>query len=99
MRNLLLSIGLKVQLPITMRVDNAGAIVNSENFNVSQRTKHIDTRTKFLTEYIEDGVIKIVFVKSEDNLSDSLTKNVSGEIYNNHLGAYVGDKKSTVQDP
>jgi hypothetical protein len=59
---------------------------------VSQRTKHVDLRTKFLTQYIEDGFIKIVFVRSEDNISDFLTKNVTGEIYEDHLDAYVANR-------
>ena len=39
--------GIKVKLPITVRVDNVGAIFMAENVAVSPRTKHIDLRTKF----------------------------------------------------
>ena len=85
--------GIKVKLPITVRVDNVGAIFMAENISVSQRTKHIDIRTKFLTEYIEDGFIKITFVKSENNLSDGFTKNVSGEVFEKHKDDLVADKK------
>jgi hypothetical protein len=86
------SMGIKVKLPVVIRVDNVGAIYMAENAAVSQRTKHVDLRTKFLTQYIEDGFIKIVFVRSEDNISDFLTKNVTGEIYEDHLDAYVANK-------
>ena len=39
---LLIGVGVKVELPIIVRVDNLGAIFMSENVSVSQRTKHID---------------------------------------------------------
>ena len=87
--NVLESMGIKVKLPVTVRVDNVGAIYMAENGAVSQRTKHVDLCTKFLTQYIEDGFIQIVFVKSEDNMSDFFTKNVSGDIYEEHKDAYI----------
>jgi len=86
------SLGVKVPLPVVIRVDNVGAIYMAENAAVSQRTKHVDLRTKFLTQYIEDGFIKIVFVKSEENLSDFFTKNVSGEVYEKHKDAFIANK-------
>jgi len=75
---ILVTMGIKVKLPITVRVDNVGAIFMAENISVSQRTKHIDIRTKFLTEYIDDGFIKIIFVKSKDNLSDGFNEECEG---------------------
>ena len=40
----------------------------------TSRTKHVDIRTKYVHEYKEDGVMKIIFVKPEDNTSDIMTK-------------------------
>ena len=40
----LTGVGIKVALPIIVRVDNLGAIFMSENVSVSQRTKHVDIR-------------------------------------------------------
>ena len=44
-----------VELPITVHVDNVGAIWLSNNRNTGDRTKHIDIRTSFVKEYQEDG--------------------------------------------
>ena len=44
---------------------------------------------KKIREYIEDGKVKIVFVKSEENIADIFTKNVNGEIYNKHVPTLV----------
>ena len=91
--NVLETMGVKVKKPIVVRVDNIGAIYMAENGGVSQRTKHVDLRTKFLTQYIEDGFIQIEFVRSENNASDIFTKNVSSEVYEKHKGEYVSKKK------
>ena len=59
---------------------------------MSERTKHIDIRAKYLISYIEDNIVMVVFVKSEDNLSDCLTNNVTGEIYDKQKDAYVAKR-------
>ena len=66
---------IKTQLPVSVRVDNTAAIYMSQNVTTTTRTKHIDVRTKFVKEFCEDVIIKIIFVRSEDNDSDILTKN------------------------
>ena len=73
--------GIKIQLPIKIKVDNVGAIYLSNNYTTSQRTKHIDIRTHFVRQYIEDGIFKIEFVKSADNDADIFTKNTTEEIF------------------
>ena len=89
---LLLSMEIPVKLPVIVRVDNIGAIFMSENVSTSSRTKHVDIRSKFVMEFVEDGFLKIIFVKSEGNVSDILTKNVSGETYESHVDKYVAER-------
>ena len=36
----------------------------------------MDIRNKYVNRYVEDGIVKIVFVKSADNDSNILTKNL-----------------------
>ena len=78
------SMGIEIELPITIRCDNVGAIYLANNHYTSQRTKHIDIRTHFVREYIEDGIIKIIFIRSEDNDADIFTKNTSEQIFIKH---------------
>ena len=75
---------IEVELPITVFVDNVGAIWLLNNWTTSDRTKHIDIRTSFLKEYQEDGKIIIKFVKSEDNEADMFIKNTTNIIFQNH---------------
>ena len=67
---LLQTMNITVELPITVYVDNVGAIWLSNNRNTGDRTKHIDIRTAFVKEYQEDGKIIIKFVKSDDDVAE-----------------------------
>ena len=80
----LLSIGIEVQLPMIVHVDNVGAIFMAKNVSTSTQTKHVDVRYHFIREFIEDGFIKIVFVRTADNKADIFTKNVVGDLYDKH---------------
>jgi hypothetical protein len=74
-KQLLETIGSQVELPIIIRVDNVGAIFLGNNFSVGQRTKHIDIKTHFVRKYIEDDILKLIFIRSKDNDSDIFTRN------------------------
>lgn len=89
---ILTSIGIPVKTPITVRVDNMGAIFMSENASSNQRTRHIHVRHRFVVELTEQKFIEVLFVSSSENLADGLTKNVSGDIYEKHTPHFVVDK-------
>jgi len=80
----LIFMGIDVELPIVVRVDNNGAIFMAENIHVGQRTKHVDICWRFVNEFVEDGFLKVIFVRSEDNDADLFTKNVKGELFEKH---------------
>ena len=86
---LLQTMNITVELPITVHVDNVGAIWLSNNKNI---------RTAFVKEYQEDGKIIIKFVKSEDNEADIFTKNTSSIIFQRHQEKLVWDKKEVIED-
>lgn len=94
---LMVSMGLKVQTPITVRVDNVGAIFMAENVSTSQRTRHVDIRWAYVREFIEEGFLKIVFVKTKDNLSDGFTKNVTSDVYDRHTPQNQIDKEEILK--
>ena len=55
------------------------------NVTVITCTKHVDIKYKYLNEYIEDGMIKIVFIKLAENDGNMLTKNPHGELHEKHF--------------
>ena len=71
----------ELKLPMTLRVDNAGAIYLANNHTTGQRTKHIDIRAHYVRELINNGDLKVVFIKSEDNDADIYTKNTTEELF------------------
>ena len=54
--NVLLSLGLSVELPMVLEVDNMGAVHLANNWSVSGRTRHIDVRQYFLRELKEKNI-------------------------------------------
>ena len=76
---MLRSMEIKVPLPVKIQVDNVGAIWFANNSSVSERTKHVDLRACFVRDIIKDHVIEINFLKSAENDSDVITKNLQGQ--------------------
>jgi hypothetical protein len=89
------TIGINIELPIIVRVDIVGAIFLANNFSVGQRTKHIDIRAHFVREYIENDVLKLVFIRTEDKDDDIFTKNTTEELYNKHSSKMVEELELT----
>ena len=65
--------GIKVKLPMKMKIDNTGAIFLANNHTAGQRTKHIDIRVHYIREYFNDCILKAEFVRSEENDADILS--------------------------
>jgi hypothetical protein len=90
---ILMSMGIPVQLPIVVRAVNIGAIFMAENVTTSTRMRHVDVRYHFVREFVEEGFIRIVFVRTTENKADIFTKNVTGELYDTHTKSFLGTMK------
>ena len=96
MIQLLRSLKISVKYQVMVRLDNVGAIFMASNITNTYYTKHVDIRYKYVSEFVEDGVVKIVFVKSADIDSDILTKNLSAELHEKHSRKMVDEKHNNV---
>lgn len=96
---LLQTTNIKVELPVKVHVDNVGAIWLANNKTTSERTKHVDIRAHFTREFIVDGKVDIVFVRSEDNDADIFTKNLKRELYEKHSKKMVWTIEDMNQTP
>lgn len=90
-RKVIESIGLKVELPMILKMDNKGAKDLINNWSIGGRMRHIEVKYFFLREMKEKGVIKVEWIRSENNCSDIFTKNVSGAIFNKHIKRFCGN--------
>jgi len=86
---LLRTMGIPVEIPVKVRVDNMGAIFMSENASSGIRTRHVDTRYHFVREQVADKIVEIIFVRTDDNKADGFTKNVKGEVFERHSRDFV----------
>ncbi|CAM9816285.1 unnamed protein product [Chrysoparadoxa australica] len=69
-----LDIGLRLeQTPIFE--DNTGAISLTEKWSSGTRTKHVDVRYHHAREMVEEKVVDVRYIKSEEHPADILTKN------------------------
>ena len=89
---LLGSMMISVMYPVMVRVKNIGAIFMASNITTKLHTKHMDIKYNCVNEYVQDRVIKIVFVKSAENDSNILTKNLSADLHEKHSKKMIGEK-------
>lgn len=61
-----------------------GAIFLVNNQQVGTQTKHIDVHFHYIREMREPGEVDVLFVKSENNTSDILMKNVTEKLLLTH---------------
>lgn len=76
-------LSVSIAFPIIIHCDNVGALYLCNNAD-GQRTKHIGVRYHFVRQYVEDGIVKIIFVRSEDNKADIFTKNTKDDVFKRH---------------
>lgn len=65
--------------PILIHCDNQGAIKLAEMDCYKARSKHIDIRHHFVREKIENSIIELEYIPTNEMAADSLTKAVSKE--------------------
>ena len=77
-KQLLEFMGRQIELPMTLRVDNIGAMYLANNAT-SSRTRHIDTRYHYVRELCDEmnPIVKLEFCRSEENKADMYTKNLA----------------------
>jgi len=60
--------------PLTINCNNQGAITLSKDNKFHARTKHINIQYHFICEAIEDKKIEVIYIPTDDNVSDIFTK-------------------------
>lgn len=60
-----------------LNCDNQAAISLAKNPVQSQRTKHVDIKYHFVRNLVQDGILQIMYIPSDNNVADALTKPLS----------------------
>ena len=72
---------------ISIMENNQGAIKMANNKHSSRRTRHIDVKHHIVREAVEEGLVRIVYVRSEEQHADILTKALDMRIFQLHAKA------------
>ena len=74
LKRILEEIQFKQQGATSIYCDNSSTIKLSRNPVLHGRSKHIDVKYHFLRDLAKDGVINLIFCRSEDQVADIFTK-------------------------
>jgi hypothetical protein len=74
LRTFLGEINVPITTPITLHCDNQGAIALSKDNKFHARTKHIDIRYHFIREAVENDLINMQYIPTDENVADIFTK-------------------------
>ena len=76
MRKILEDLCLKQQESTQIFVNNQVAISISSNLVFHDKTKHFKIKFYFLREIQQEGEVKLIYCKSEDQIADEFTKSL-----------------------
>ena len=88
MQKLLLGYGIR-QEHLTIYYDNTSAINIYKNLVQHSRTKHIEIRHHFIRELIEDGILTLEFIHTDDQKADLLTNLLTANLLNSFVKTLV----------
>ena len=98
LKKLLTELGFPPSQACPLMCDNKAAVSISENPVQHDRTKHVEVDQHFIKEKIEDGTVSLPFVQSKDQLTDILTKAITGRIFHDVLRKLgVGDPTTKLE--
>ena len=79
LRGLLTELGYESENPTDLFTDNQSALALAKNPVSHARAKHIDVRHHFVRDAIQDNVVWVQYIPTEDMTADSLTKALGRE--------------------
>jgi hypothetical protein len=83
-RNVLKFLGYELTNPTIIFGDNKSAIELCKTLKQTKRSRHIQMKINFIRECINDKIIELIFIPTEYNVADTLTKPLSVEKFNKH---------------
>ena len=85
------SLGLTLELPMLVELDNSGARDLANSWSVGGRTHHVDVCMFFLRELKEEGLVVFKHIPGSRNEADIFTKNVDAVALHENATKLCGD--------
>ena len=86
-------------MPSILKEDNTGAIFMAKNTAIGQRTKHVDIRYRFVNDMILANELLVQHIRSSDNPSDIMTKNLPTTLFCKHAEIISNGMLQTLYEP
>ena len=87
-RNLLSELGVSINGPVILGVDNSAAIKISEQRGVSKLTKHFAFAALRIRDEVEHLRLRCWHVDTEDQTADIFTKGLADPVFLRHRGKF-----------
>jgi hypothetical protein len=72
----------KLVPPICINYDSQSAIGRAQSYMYNSKSRHIRRTHNTVRQLLSNGIISIDYIKSKDNITNPLTKGLSGEHVN-----------------
>ena len=82
-------LGISVEVP-TLHCDSQSAIMLAKNPVFHAKTKHIAVKYHFIRDVLEDKLMELMKVHTDDNPTDLVTKGLASERFAQHCRALMG---------
>jgi hypothetical protein len=83
-------LGLQVETPMVLQMDNKGAEDLINSFSVGGHTHHIDVRQCFLQELKEAKIMVVTWIPGTENEAGMFTKNLDGPAFKRYAELLLG---------
>jgi hypothetical protein len=74
-----------IERPLKLYCDNNPAVEYAHNNRSSGAAKHIDIKYYVVKEKVQDHVISLEYIKTDNMLADPLTKGLPPNVFRKHL--------------
>ena len=70
-----------IRPPITLFMDSRSAVAIAINGGYRSKLKHVDVRSLFVGQAVQDRIVKCTWVPTENMIADVLTKPITGNLF------------------
>ena len=75
--------------PVGIVEDNHGALKMASNRHSSKRTRHVAIKHYLIRDAVDEGKVRVTYVKTEDQHADVLTKPLDRRMFQKHVNALM----------
>jgi hypothetical protein len=83
-RGFLAELGFPQSEPTVLMTDNTAAIALATEYQLTRRSAHMTVTLNFIHEHVQNGIIALRYVNTDNNVADVLTKALAADKFDRH---------------